>query len=367
VIGVGAGPTVYFAARGVLDAGAVAGEDNLYAVRGNTTKFITVLGQNAIENASTDEMQKQGRVSPNGRYVLFASWVPQLGFDNNGRRQFYRYDFDTDSLQCVSCNPSGQAPTQDANLLQVTGLLDVLLLNERRNLLDNGTVFFISPDALVAADTNQKYDVYEWNGEPKLISSGRSNVDSEFLGASLSGNDVFFLTREQLVGSDKDSDIDAYDARVGGGFPEQQTPPACQGDACKGPVSAPPDATNAGTAFFTDSGTKEATGNLTFRVGSIKSAAKKKLAKTGKITISVRVSDAAAIDAQMSARIGKSTRVVDTANVGAARAGTVKLTLVLTKAARKELRKKKQLRVTITVKVLDAGSKRATMTLRRAK
>jgi hypothetical protein len=45
----------------------------------------------------------------------------------------------------------------------------------------------------------------------------------------------------------------------------------------------------------------------------------------------------------------------------------VKLTLALTKAARTELRKKKKLRVTIAVNVLDAGSKRATMTLRRSK
>ena len=79
------------------------------------------------------------------------------------------------------------------------------------------------------------------------------------------------------------------------------------------------------------------------------------------------VTDGAAIDARMTAKVGKKTRVMGLKTASPSRASTVNLTFTLTKAARTELRKKKKLKVTVTVNVLDAGSKRATMTLRRGK
>jgi hypothetical protein len=370
VLGVGAGPTVYFVARGVLDGGATAGKMNLYGQRGGTLKFIATLDDSFGDTSNWDvnEVSRTSRTSENGRYLLFSTIAPQGSFDNNGHREFYRFDYDTSALNCVSCNPAGTAPTRDAALTSVEPFLQVMNVSVRRNLLEDGTVYFISEDKLVPADSNNRFDVYQWKGgSPQLISTGQSNADAEFLGASASGNDVFFLTRQQLVGSDQDNEVDVYDARVGGGFPEQQTPPPCQGDACKGPVSSPPNAADAGTAFFTSVGNTEATGDLTFRVASISSAAKKKFAKTGKLTIKVSVTDAAAIDARMVARIGKRNRVMGSKTASASRAGTVNITFTLTKAARTELRRKKKLKVTITVNVLDAGSKRTTMTLRRAK
>ena len=68
-----------------------------------------------------------------------------------------------------------------------------------------------------------------------------------FVDASASGNDAFFLTREQLVGIDTDDQIDLYDARVGGGLaePEPATATAAvpgrrlqaAGDAADGPAA----------------------------------------------------------------------------------------------------------------------------------
>jgi hypothetical protein len=49
-----------------------------------------------------------------------------------------------------------------------------------------------------------------------LISSGRSHQESAFLDASGSGDDVFFMTSEQLVAQDKDTSLDVYDAHVCG-------------------------------------------------------------------------------------------------------------------------------------------------------
>jgi hypothetical protein len=116
-----------------------------------------------------------------------------------------------------------------------------------RNLSEDGErVFFQTPDPLVAADSDTGVnptcvprgggviatgcDVYEWEavGEGSceseaqdggclyLISGGTSSEQSYFLDASADGDDVFFFTREALVPTDTDANVDAYDARVDG-------------------------------------------------------------------------------------------------------------------------------------------------------
>jgi hypothetical protein len=75
-----------------------------------------------------------------------------------------------------------------------------------------------------------------------LISSGKSDWPNLFADSSASGNDVFFFSREGLVGQDKDELLDVYDARVGGGIASQNpAPPAiCESpDACR-PTPPPP-------------------------------------------------------------------------------------------------------------------------------
>jgi hypothetical protein len=76
-----------------------------------------------------------------------------------------------------------------------------------------------------------------------LISTGKDDYPSFFADASQSGNDVFFFTRQGLVGQDKDELLDVYDARVGGGLASQSpvVPVPCEStDACHGPIPAPP-------------------------------------------------------------------------------------------------------------------------------
>ena len=127
-----------------------------------------------------------------------------------------------------------------------------------RNVLDNGRLFFETEDDLVAPDGNGRTDVYEWDGNgPRLISAGTGGSESHFAHASSSGDDVFFLTYDQLVGWDIDDSLDLYDARVGGGLPE---PPAaevsCEGDACQPAPVRVKDVTPA-SANFAGPGTKK--------------------------------------------------------------------------------------------------------------
>ena len=105
-------------------------------------------------------------------------------------------------------------------------------------------VFFDTSEALVPSDTNNQMDVYEYeDGRQSLISSGTSPRASTFQGASESGDDVFFQSRQQLVPQD-DTGEEArviYDARVGGGFPAPAAPPPCTtADACRVPVAPLP-------------------------------------------------------------------------------------------------------------------------------
>ncbi|HSK49738.1 MAG TPA: hypothetical protein VK889_04495, partial [Solirubrobacterales bacterium] len=125
--------------------------------------------------------------------------------------------------------------------------------------------YFQSRSRLVAADTDNAYDVYEWrNGKLGLITTGQSpfggNVGelggSFYKGNTADGRNVYFATHEQLSWQDNDAVLDIYTARVGGGIPEPQLPPACAvlADACQGAASAAPAAQSASSAAFTGAG-----------------------------------------------------------------------------------------------------------------
>ena len=130
---------------------------------------------------------------------------------------------------------------------------------------DGSRVFFDSEESLVAQDTNGRQDVYEWersgsgtcheqSGCVYLLSGGTSFSGSWLLGAGLSGNDVFFVTRARLVPQDQNENDDLYDARVDGVLPVAA--PACTGTGCQGvpapppPFATPPSVTFSGVGDF---------------------------------------------------------------------------------------------------------------------
>jgi hypothetical protein len=124
---------------------------------------------------------------------------------------------------------------------------------------DGSRAFFDSVNRLTLADTNGRSDVYQWEAEGKgecegegspghdpksggcltLISDGKGSTEAEFIDASEDGTDVFFFTGTSLLPQDI-GQIDVYDARAGGGFPQPPAPAAqCEGEACQAPVSPP--------------------------------------------------------------------------------------------------------------------------------
>lgn len=252
------GDYLYFVAEGAL-AGGQKGKPNLYVDHEGAIAFIATLSPNLRNQYDWSEGGESmtylgSEASPSGLFMAFNSTERLTGYDNAPREagdceeeaceELYLYDASDNQLSCVSCE--GGAP------IGATGINPVEVFYspteprvQRRQVLNDGSVYFDSPDPLVTTDTNGAQDVYEYNGGSLyLISSGTSSAPAVFDEASPSGEDVFFVTGQSLVAADTDESASLYDARVGGGFPAQSArveSPVCGGvEACRSPLGEPP-------------------------------------------------------------------------------------------------------------------------------
>lgn len=305
VVGVGGEASrVFFASTEALGGAnsegdsAVSGAENLYFYdeedQGEPIRFVgTFAGADKRPDSppfpytplARMPYQKTARVSPDGRHLAFTSRAPLTGYDNtdksSGRpdNEVFVYGSPTGELNCVSCNPTGQRP--GGRMVEMEGQVTpqnwsaaflspyATELYGSRVISDDGSrVYFNGYEALVPRDTNGKADVYQWEapgsgdctessplysppngGCLSLISSGESPSDSEFIDADPDGSDVFFATASSLIPQDPGL-IDIYDAREGGGYPPPPSPrPACEGEACQGPLAPPNDPTPGSSTF----------------------------------------------------------------------------------------------------------------------
>lgn len=199
------------------------------------------------------------RVSADGTKLIFLTTAPLTGYDNNGQDELFRYDATSDSLLCISCNPTGARALGPTSLPgAIANGKEVKFYKPRAMTEEGDRIFFDTFDSLVPKDANGENDVYEWRAQGVggcgraegcigLISSGKGPDGAEFVDASADGADAYFLTDESLVSEDPGS-TDLYDARIGGGFPEPPPPIPCFGDACQ-PLPPEPEDPTPGTAF----------------------------------------------------------------------------------------------------------------------
>jgi hypothetical protein len=254
------GETVFFAAGGQIVPGKpTAAGPKLYRWSWNagspSVEYLGTLAGGDSGNweaiKSNDNSRALRQVTPDGRHLLVRTAVRlSTAADADADADFYRWS-QADGWVCVSCQLPGAASAGAAG-----GPEEPSQSAEARiSISDDGQqVFFVSRDRLVPGDENGAVkDVYEWDeGVYRLVSTGTEPSDMiRLLGASHTGDDVFFDTEQRLVGWDVDSAGDIYDYRVGGGFPEPpEAEPGCEGEACRGAASSPPPATGAGTAAF---------------------------------------------------------------------------------------------------------------------
>jgi hypothetical protein len=375
------GSRVYFAANSQL----VLGEDTaagpkLYVWDNGVIKFIAQVSSSGSTSDAgmwgTNAPAKEGfeQVTPNGGALLFQSFRPITGYDNSNDsdsadcsgglcREIFLYRTSEDGVVCVSCDPSGAPPNGDAG----DGFGDRLSASGRHLSDDGRRAFFASPDPLVREDVNGEYDVYMWeDGELELISTGRHSDFSSFADASPSGDDVFFVTAERLSGWDRDDSQDMYDARVGGGLPEPPPLSRCVGDECQGQPSRPAFIAP-GTSPFRGSGDLVLRPRPSFRIMRVSRAQRSRLARTGRIALGVRVNRAGRVSAVAKSKLGERARMVDRGSKAARKAGTVKVPLRLSKAARRELAREGRLIVRVAVRFAGVReAKQLTLRLRRA-
>jgi hypothetical protein len=305
---------IYFTATGVLSGSANAegetaqsGHDNLYLWEsGAPIKFVATLSERDGNDWESEPKHQTARVTPDGSFLAFSSEASLTGYDNtvahgsecifgsaelglgHSRRcqEAFLYDSATGRISCASCNPSGarpigptQLPPWSSPFKQPTYLSD-----------GGGRLFFQTLDALDPHDTDNALDVYEFEREGLgsctaqtptfsasaagclfLISSGTSTDQAYLIDASSDGRDVFFSSRQPLVGQDDDQHYDIYDARVGGGFPAPPPgPEECAGEACRPPAQGPP------PAVPPPSATAPSEGNVTEGRGGVKACPKGK-------------------------------------------------------------------------------------------
>jgi hypothetical protein len=290
------GNTVYFVARGQLVAGAPTFPFNyqstkpssgakLYRWRWNggdpTVDYLGPyttfrFGGSSQSDIEYNLSEQRRRVTPDGRYLVIDSALAlDPAVDRDADIDVYRWS-QAEGWRCASCQLPGAAsmgPADAGGQQEMTNpyFWELVSYEPAITLSDDGRVFFQSADSLLPADVNAPgcthkdefyfdlalscQDVYEWDdGTLSLLSAGTPTSDGNVLvGSTPSGRDVLFYTRDKLVGWDKDGNMDIYDARVNGGFPEPPPrPPACDLDAgaCEGPATVAPNVPGAGSAAF---------------------------------------------------------------------------------------------------------------------
>lgn len=282
------GSHVYFVSKTQLDGSeGTAGEPNLYVWRGGAPEYIATVSPDDLNpdpwsgfgfqpglnlwtswavNPEVELNQGPGadtsRSTPDGTVLVFESHAQLSGYENDGHTEIYRYEDGAGPPTCVSCNPLEEPATQDARLQELRLVPPPIVIH---NVTDDGTrVFFETEEGLVDGDIDGVNDVYEWRqeglggGTAALISSGRSSnyplfedwgdvppayyvVPNVLVSVTPSGNDVFFLSQDQLTSAAGGGGAAAvYDARVGGGFSAPHVPMPCENEGCRPGGANPP-------------------------------------------------------------------------------------------------------------------------------
>jgi hypothetical protein len=243
-------------------------------------------------------------VTPDGRFLVFVSHG-DLTSDahSGGSNQIFRYDAESGELVRVSggddgFDDDGNKGTGEATIVPAAVYTGNGPARGDPTMSDDGAyVFFQSPRALTphaladvvighseAGQVQYAQNVYEYHeGRVYLISDGRDagtastscggagarvNTSTELfqssvclLGTDVTGHDVFFMTADQLVPKDTDTQVDIYDARIC--EPEHGNPcisepspplPTCGGEACHGIPAATPSLLTPGSASFDGEG-----------------------------------------------------------------------------------------------------------------
>lgn len=285
LLGVAAdGSHVYFIARGRLVPGkglstAQNQADNTFSLYDydkatDTVTFVATVGADVVGRLTqTIGQEVTSRVSGDGRYLLFESDQNVTGYESGGAPEAYLYDAEAvdEPVVCISCRQDGRpASFSGGGDIPLSWPGQANLLAPPRSLVvrdGKPLVFFESRESLARGAVEGERNLYEWaHGQVFHIAaempggtepgSGTSST-LRFGGASADGTDVYFFDARALNWENPAARRAAWDARVGGGFPEPPPPSRCDATAeggCQAPSAEAPIPPSAGTANFSGPG-----------------------------------------------------------------------------------------------------------------
>ncbi len=333
------GSSIYFTANGQLAPGATPGQTSLYLWHDGHISFLA--------RADGLQVSDQIALTPDGQTIGFTSTDSLTGYDNTDPSSGipHREVFVAGpgkAVVCASCHPDGSRPVADSYL---AGAPQWVPAASSHAISDDGKrVFFESADQILPQASSGLPQVFEYtDGKVASISPGDSATRAYFMGASPSGDDVFFGTHDTLVPNPNGGDGAVYDARVGGGF-AQPVVDRCTGVACQGQATAPASVPAAGTVTFAGPGNlpdeergaaSSVSTSKTRTVKGTSAALKIKVPAKGKLTVS-------------GTHLATSRRTVS-------KAQTVTVTLKLTSSAVKSLERHRTLKAKAKVTFTDSA------------
>ena len=194
------GTAAYFISTSVLTgeanpngANAIAGQQNLYLSEEGTISFVGTVTSKDVDGASNGAEVVGGlglwvravgpvgglpgryaidpsRSTSDGSVLLFESRAELTDDDPDGHVQVHRYDVTADSLDCLSCNPTGAPSSGEAGLQSIRNErgqpVPLSIFSPVMNLSNDGNrAFFQSTEPLVADDNDGLQDVYQWENQ----------------------------------------------------------------------------------------------------------------------------------------------------------------------------------------------------------
>lgn len=188
----GDGSRVFFDTDEKLVSGDTDNFIDVYMRSGGTTTLVSTgpAGGNGAFDVTFDGISKDGQ------HVFFETAEALVPADTNGTTDIYDRSGGTTTL--VTSGTATGIPIFDGAS-------------------EDGThVFYETSDALVPADTDTQFDVYQrFNGTTTLVSTGPTGGNGAFparyQGNSQDGSRVWFETAESLVAGDGDTQNDVYE------------------------------------------------------------------------------------------------------------------------------------------------------------
>lgn len=265
---------IYFKSpRQLIPGKGSPGTENVYVLAGGVLHFVAnegnlnykhaILssdGKTMIFTAVANPSLTSDEVGPTCHYRTALEEAQHGGAPTALCIELYRYEAESESLECISCSREGRTTYQ----VGTPG-------NESwdfRMSADRSTIGFITRQALLPRDVNRNTDIYEWrNGALRLLTDGVTTYQEEIAAPKVNavdadGSNIFFsVVQPGLTGYEQDELLNVYDARVGGGFPRPTTPPHCSEESCQGPLQSPPGQAEIGSAHFNGHGNATAGGH----------------------------------------------------------------------------------------------------------